>query len=431
MLALYALFACAPVAWPTQVGGAEEPSAIVADGAPRFALRAAKALTCADAGAGVVLSPIVFVEGGKILAIGAAGDVQPPAHWGADWPLIDLGDAWLTPGLIDLHSHVGGARNDINDMVLQTNSGLRVAPTVIPANSALSCPIAAGVTTILYIPGSGTNIGGQGVLMKLGHERYEEALVRDPGSLKIAQGDNPTRWAFGMRRGLMAWNLATVLQRGRAYANAWRDFEAGASPRPERALDLDIFRALYSGVTQVSTHTQYYHLVLTTITMLARDFGLPAYIDHGSFDSYRTAPLAQEFGVGVILGPREIYIPAPPRFDTDGRIEGTAWGWEQAGVTELGFNTDAPVVPQEDLPTQAAMGVCFGMSNDRGQGLRGVTIVPARTAGIAHRVGSLEVGKDADILVANGDPIDPRTTIFSVFVDGALRYDARRDGRRW
>jgi imidazolonepropionase-like amidohydrolase len=410
---------------------AQEPSAAAVDGVTRFGLRAEKALTCADHGAGVVHEPLLLVEDGRIVAIGPAADVRAPEHWGDDWPVIDLGAAWLTPGLVDLHSHVGGTQGDINDMVLQANPGLRASATVIPANPGLSAPIAAGVTTILYIPGSGTNIGGQGVLMKLGHRSYERALVRDPGSLKIAQGDNPTRWGFGMRRAMMAWNLAAVLQRGRAYAAAWRAHEADGAARPERALDLDIFRALYSGATQVSTHTQYYHLVLTTITMLARDFGLPTYIDHGSFDSYLTAPLALEYGVGVILGPREIYIPAPPRFDTDGRFEGTAWGWEQHGVTEIGFNTDAPVVPQEDLPTQAAMGVRFGMSNDRAQGLRGVTIVPARTAGIADRVGSLEVGKDADVLITNGDPVDPRTTVFSVLVDGELHYDVHRDGRRW
>jgi imidazolonepropionase-like amidohydrolase len=393
----------------------------------RFALRAAKALTCADHGAGVVMDPVVLVEDGRIRALGPHGTVEIPA----DWPVIDLGERWLTPGLVDLHSHIGGSTGDINDMVLQTNAGLRVAPAVQPGNRGFHVPLAAGITTILFIPGSGTNIGGQGVLMKLAAETYEEAILREPGSLKIAQGDNPTRWGYGMRRALMGWNLRTVLQRGRAYAEAFQAAQAGNGPAPERDLDLDIFRTLYAHEAQVSTHTQYYHLVLTTITMLARDFGLPTYIDHGSYDSYLAAPLALELGVGAILGPREIYVPAPPRFDTDGRIEGPAWGFERQGMTEVGFNTDAPVVPQEDLPTQAAMGVRFGMSNDRAQALRGVTIVPARTAAIDHRVGSLEAGKDADLLVTDGDPVDPRTTIYSVYVDGALVYDAARDGRRW
>jgi imidazolonepropionase-like amidohydrolase len=234
-----------------------------------------------------------------------------------------------------------------------------------------------------------------------------------------------------MGRILMNYGLRFRIRRGKAYAKAWDAYLAGEGDKPERELELDVFRSLYAGDTQVSTHTQYYQLVLMTITMLARDFGLPTYIDHGSFDSYLTTPLAMEFGVGAILGPREIMVPRPPRFDTDGRIEGTAWGFQEQGMVDIGFNTDAPVVPQEELSTQAAMGVRYGLRNDRAQGLRGVTIIPARTAGIADRVGSLEAGKHADVLVCDGDPIDPRTSFDAVWVNGELVYDAQSGGRAW
>ena len=390
-------------------------------------LRAAKALTCEYEGPGFILDPVVVMRDGNIEAIGPEGSVEIPE--GAE--VIDYGDRWLAPGFVDLHSHVGGSRGDINDMVFQLNSELRVSPAVIPNNSALEKPLAAGVTTILFIPGSGTNMGGTGVLMKLGIDGYEEALLRDPGSLKIAQGDNPTRWGYGMGRILMNYGLRFRLRRGQAYAKAWDAYLEGEGAKPERELELDIFRFLYAGDTQVSTHTQYYQLVLMTITMLARDFGLPTYIDHGSFDSYLTTPLAKEFGVGAILGPREIMAPRPPRFDTDGRIEGTAWGFQEQGMVDIGFNTDAPVVPQEELTTQAAMGVRYGLRNDRAQGLRGVTIIPARTSGIADRVGSLEPGKHADILVCNGDPIDPRTHFDAVWVNGEKVYDAEVGGQAW
>ncbi|MEM6673655.1 MAG: amidohydrolase family protein [Planctomycetota bacterium] len=396
--------------------------------APRaVVLRAAKALTCSYDGPRTILDPVVVVEDGRIVAIGRDGEVDVPD----DAEVIDYAGRWLTPGLVDLHSHVGGTRGDINDMVYQLNSELRVTPAVIANNVSLYRPLAAGVTTILFIPGSGTNMGGQGVLMKLGIDRYEEAVVRDPGSLKLAQGDNPTRWGYGMSRILMNWGLRYRLRRGRAYAAAWDDYEANGGDKPDRELELDIFRSLYAGDTQISTHTQYYQLVLMTITMLARDFGLPTYIDHGSFDSYLTAPLAMEFGVGAILGPREIMVPRPPRFDTDGRIVGTAWGFQEQGMVDIGFNTDAPVVPQEEFSVQAAMGVRYGLRNDEAQGLRGLTIIPARAAGIADRVGSLEVGKDADIVVADGDPLDPRTSFDAVWVNGRCAYDAARDGRRW
>lgn len=398
-----------------------------ADASVPVVIHAGKALTCSYDGPAAIDDPVVVVRDGKIEAIGTADEVEVPA--GAKH--VDYGDRWIAPGFVDLHSHVGGSRGDINDMVYQLNSELRVSPAVIPNNDGLQRPLAAGVTTILFIPGSGTNMGGQGVLMKLGIDGYEEALMRDPGSLKIAQGDNPTRWGYGMGRILMNWGLRYRLRRGQAYALKWQKYRAEGGPKPARELELDIFVDLYDNETQVSTHTQYYQLVLMTITMLARDFGLPTYIDHGSFDSYLTTPLAMEYGVGAILGPREIMVPRPPRFDTDGRIEGTAWGFQEHGMVDIGFNTDAPVVPQEELTTQAAMGVRYGLNNDRAQGLRGVTIIPARTAGIADRVGSLEVGKDADIIVTDGDPIDPRTFYAAVWVNGEPLYDAERDGRAW
>ena len=394
---------------------------------PTIALRARKALTCEYESNRAIDDAVVLIREGRIVAIGTSDEVEIPE--GAI--VHDYGDRWLSPGLIDLHSHVGGSRGDINDMVYQLNSELRVTPAVQPDGSALQRPLAAGVTTILFIPGSGTNMGGTGVLMKLGHQGYEEALVRDPGSLKIAQGDNPKRWGYGMNRILMNWGLRYRLRRGRAYARAWDAYDSGQGPKPKRELSLDVFRDLYGGRTQVSTHTQYYQLVLMTLTMLARDFELPTYIDHGSFDSWKTAPLAEELGVAAILGPREINVPRPPRFDTDGRIEGTAWGFQENGNVAIGFNTDAPVVPQEELAIQAAMGVRYGLNNDRGQGLRGVTIVPARVSGLGGRVGSLEVGKDADILVVTGDPIDPRTSVDATWIDGELFYDAQDGGRIW
>jgi imidazolonepropionase-like amidohydrolase len=339
------------------------------------------------------------------------------------YALVDLGGAWVMPGMIELHSHVGGTF-DINDAVLQVNPGLRVHGAVVPRNSALELAVAGGVTTVLFIPGSATNVGGQGVLIKTGLDTYDEMLVRDPGSLKIAQGDNPKRWAYGMQRSLMNWSIRDIVQRGLAYARAWQTFERGEGERPERRIDLDVFRDLLAKRTQISTHTQYYHLVLSTIKILREELELDVYIDHGSFDSYYLTPLTEELGVAAVLGPREIMVPGPPRFDTDGRIEGTAAGFQAEGHTRIGFNTDAPVVPAEELFLQASMGVRYGL-DDRGMtAVRGLTIVPAQVAGIDERVGSLEPGKDADLVVVSGDPLDPRHRIRRVYIEGRLVHEA-------
>ena len=395
-------------------------------GGPGLAILTAKALVAELDGRQVVDNAVVLVRDGKIERVARRRDFDGLRD---GYELYDVGQRWVMPGMIDLHSHVGGA-GDINDMVYQTNPGLRVSATAIPNNSRLQVPVAAGITTILYIPGSGTNMGGQGLLMKTGLEGYERSLVRDPGSIKIAQGDNPTRWGYGMGRLLMNHHLRTTIRQGLAYASAWKAWEEGRGPEPERDIRLDIFRDLQARTTQVSTHTQYYQLVLMSIQMLARDYGLDVYIDHGSFDSYLTSELAEEHGVSAILGPREVLWPRPPRYDTDGEVHGTAWGFQVRGHPRIGFNTDAPVVPQEELPLQAAMGVRYGLDASHMDAVRGITIVPAATAGIDHRVGSIEPGKDADLVVLDGDPADPRTGVAAVFIEGVRVYDAERGGRR-
>ena len=102
------------------------------------------------------------------------------------------------------------------------------------------------------------------------------------------------------------------------------------------------------------------------------------------------------------------------------------------GHPVVGFNTDAPVVPQEELPLQAAMGMRFGFDGSDMQGVRGITIVPAMVAGLDGQVGSLQAGKDADLVVIDGDPADPRTSVHRVYVNGDLVYDAEETGvRKW
>lgn len=419
--------AVAVAALPAPAGSESDASPAAGErGGRGLALFAAKALCCELDGRQVVDHAVVLVRDGRIEAVGGRDELDVPA----EYERRELGARWLMPGMIDLHSHVGGD-GGINDMVLQVNPGLRVAPTFIADNADLRRALSAGITTVLYIPGSGTTMGGQGMLVKTGPGSYDELCLRTPGSLKIAQGDNPTRWGYGMGRIGMNFHIRDTLRKGLAYAKAWERFDAGEGPEPERKLHLDVFRDLRAKRTQISTHTQYYRLVLSTLDMLRREFGFDVYIDHGSFDSWELGALAEELGVAAILGPREVMWPNPPRFDTDGRCEGSAWGFQLQGHTRIGFNTDAPVVPEEELPLQSAMGVRYGMDNARLDAVRGLTIVPAVVAGIHERVGSLEPEKDADLLVVTGDPSDPRESIEAVFIEGRVVYDAASGVRRW
>lgn len=391
-----------------------------------LAILADKALVCELEGEQLIERAVVLVRGREIEAVGRQGELDVPSGY----EVYDAGDSWVMPGMIDLHSHVGGPRG-YNDMVFQVNSGLRVSATVVAGNPRLARPVAAGITTILYIPGSGTNVGGQGILMKTKEGAFEDVVLRNPGSLKIAQGDNPKRWGYTMQRGLMNHHIRYTLRQGKAYAERWAAFERGEGPEPERHLNLDVYRDLFAEEIGISTHTQYYQVVLSTLRILRMEFGFPTFIDHGSFDSWRLGALAEEIGVPAILGPRQVMFHRAYRFDTDGQVQGSAWGFQKSGTKLIGFNTDAPVMPQEELPLQSAMGVRYGFDNSELGAVRGLTIVPAVVAGIADRVGSLESGKQADLVVISGDPSDPRSVVERVWIDGELEYEWKRGAQRW
>jgi imidazolonepropionase-like amidohydrolase len=400
-----------------------------------FVMRAAKALVVGAEGREVVDGAVVIVRDGKIEKIGTEREVEIPEGL----EVVDCGRSWICPGFVDLHCHIAGKSfliNDINDMVYMTNPELRASSAVEPGNANLLRGVAGGVTSVLFIPGSGTNMGGQGVLLKTGLPTYEEMEVRNPGSLKLAQAGNPERWAIGVGRSLMNWNTRNTFQRGLAYAKGYVEEQKrtpkGSTTRPARNIQWDAFPPLLEKKTQISTHTQMYQVVLMTLTMVRQELGLDVYIDHGEFAGMRAAALAQSLGVSAIIGPREVdgtIVPLCP--GTDGKFVGIAAGYQQAGHKMIGFNTDSPIIPEEELPVQATVSVHYGFDDAEMDSVRGLTIVPAMTAGIANRVGSLAPGKDADILVVTVDPIDPRNVVQRVFIEGEPVYDESRDGRRW
>ncbi len=421
-----------------EAGGpqAEAPEA-GARGGRGLAILSTKILVCSWDGPQVVDHGVLLVKDGKIEAVGSRGELDVPE----DYETFDAGERWLTPGFVDLHCHIAGASlysgvNDLNDVVYLANPGLRASSAVEPWVYDMRAAIGGGVTTVLYIPGSGSNIGGQGVLVKTAFGKYEENLVRSPGSMKLAQWGNPEGWGMGVNMSFENWNTRNTIRRGVAYARRWEAHEKGQGPEPPRNIEFDVFRDLLKGEIAISVHTQVYQVVLMTITMIAGEFHLPVFTDHSEIGGWLAAPEAVKHHVPAIVGPRthdHIYnrgFIGWARNKHEG-VRGLAAGWQELGQKEIGFNTDAPIVPEEELLVQAAMGVHYGFDDSQLAALRGLTIIPAHTAKIDQRVGSLEPGKDADILVCDGYPVDPRTAIDVVFVNGRRAYDAERDGRRW
>ncbi len=408
---------------------AAAPKAGMLDG-PGLAVTAKKILTAEWQGRSVVNNGVVLVKDGRIEAVGPASEIEIPS----DYEVKDLGNDWLMPGIVELHCHIAGAFG-LNDTVYLTNPGLRASSDVIAGNGALRRGLAAGVTTVLYIPGSGANIGGQGILLRSGFDTFDRAEIRDPGSMKLAQAGNPERWTISPSRTFMNWNTRNTLRRGTNYAAKWTEYEKNGGERPEIDPQFETFRALMAKEAQISTHTQIYQVALKTLTMVHDELGIPVYIDHGTFDTWRLGQEIEDREIFAIVGPRAIDVPTRGFINWSGsnpeRIQGCVAGYQEMGVTRIGFNTDSPVIPQEELPLQAAMGVRYGFDNSKMDAVRGLTIVPAMACGLDESLGSIEVGKIADLLWITGDPADPRSFVKAAWQSGESVYDTSEEKRLW
>ncbi|MFT5197799.1 MAG: hypothetical protein ACI87O_000441, partial [Planctomycetota bacterium] len=190
---------------PERVGGVE-PGAV---GGVGLALISKKIVLAEFNGRDVINNGVVLIKDGKIQAVDERSKIVIPA----EYQVMDVGDRWLIPGLVEMHNHVAG-RFGLNDMVYLANPGLRASADVEPGNQMTKMGLAGGVTSVLYIPGSGTNVGGQGVLLRTGFNTYERCEIRNPGSLKLAQAGNPERWLMRPGRTLMNYNTRATFKKG-------------------------------------------------------------------------------------------------------------------------------------------------------------------------------------------------------------------------
>ncbi len=422
--ALTALTALAALAGcqATPVSGAAPPSILAAvaqaeiptlgEGDTGYVIVCAKVLTVD--GADRVFSPgQIVVQGDLITYVGPVIDV-PKSYERLEFPA-----GWAAPGMIDLHSHVQtGSWLDINDMALPINCEFRTSPSIRPGNTNVRRACAAGVTTLFGIPGSGTNISGFGVLYKTKASDYETAAFADPGGMKVAQDSNPQMSygspRFGGTRAGMGWRLEDINDKARA-ANRDGRFD----------LQLENLKKVHTKELPVLIHTAGSDGVANTARMWRDTYDTRSVVSHGSFDGWKSAGYVGKLDMPVNNGPRTMDYYST----RDGRFVGMADEYHQAGVPLISMNTDAGVMPQEELFLQSAMASRLGA--DSYLMLRAVTTHPAQAFGLDDRIGSLETGKLADIAVWNGPPLDPRSRVETVMIDGKIEYDRVRDGQQF
>lgn len=335
----------------------------------------------------------------RILELGA--DVVAPE--GAD--VVDAAGAWLLPGFIDAHVHLGvheegegWAGNDTNEMTDPVMAAVRAIDAVNPLEVGFDDAIAAGVTAVNVNPGSGNPIGGLTVAIRTHGRVVDDMVLREPSGLKAALGENPKR-VYGDQSKTPSTRLGVALTIRQAFAKAraWMDKDPA-----DRDIDL-VSQALARVLSREIPWRQHSHRAddIATALRIADEYGFELVLDHGT-EAYLIADRVAAAGVPVLYGP---LIVSRSKVEVRGRSPRAPGIMSRAGV-KVSIITDHPVVPIEFLVDQAALAVKHGM--DPQEALRAITINPAEVLGLGDRLGTLEVGKDADLVLWDGDPLDTR-----------------------
>jgi imidazolonepropionase-like amidohydrolase len=393
---------------------------------PNYAIKAGKILTMAPGkefvvGEGVINNGVILIGNDKIEAIGSALSIQIPKGY----VVIDASDRWVTPGIVEAHTHIG-TEGGFNDMVTPINPELKMADSVDPENIGTEKGVTGGVTTVNTMPGSGTNFAGFSVIIKLDPSDPDKMIFREYGAMKMTQAFNPERRAgdLGATRMGMSWYMKQILEKAKKYTDAWQAYERGdQKEKPKYKLELEKMRKAFNGEIPAIVHTYSGWGVMQTIRMFNDEDSLNVIPTHTAYGGYAVgAEAAKRKGVFINIGPRLVEFSRP---FSDGRFHGMGAEYAKEGVKELSINTDSVgwssyIAPQEELSFQASMSAHFGL-DDR-QALKAITINSARALGIDDRVGSLEVGKDADIVVKKGSLLDHTAPVDLVLINGKIAY---------
>ncbi|MDQ0378974.1 amidohydrolase [Amycolatopsis thermophila] len=372
----------------------------------------------------------VLIENGKITAVGTAAEVDVPE----DAELVDASGAWVLPGFVDAHTHLGvheegegWAGNDTNEMTDPNGARFRAIDGIDPFEIGFDDALSGGVTSVVIKPGSGNPIGGQTVAVKTWGRTALDMVFDEAVSVKSALGENPKR-VYGDKKQTPSTRLGVAAIIREAFTNArnyaaQRD-HARAEGKPfDVDLTLETLAKVLDGELYWDQHTHRADDIVTAIR-LAEEFGYKLVVNHGT-EGHLIADVLAEKDVPVILG---------PLFTTRSKVELRNRSLRSAGIlaragVKIAITTDHPVVPINFLVYQAALAVKDGLEPEAA--LRALTVNPAAMLSLDDRIGSLKPGLDADIVLWSGDPLDVMNRAMRVFVRGREVYrfdDSRGEG---
>jgi imidazolonepropionase-like amidohydrolase len=358
----------------------------------------------------------IVVAGGKIVAVGptAATPVPPDAE------RIDCAGKVIMPGLVDTHSHIGGGWGGDASGPIQPD--VRVLDSINVRDAGFRKAVAGGLTTLNIMPGSGHLLSGQTVYAKLRKaSTIDDILIRDAagrplGGMKMANGTNSQRDPpFPGTRSKSAALVRQKFLKAQDYRRKLAQPPADPAKRPDRDLEMEGLVDVLEGRVIVHHHA---HRAddLMTVLRLRDEFGFKVVLHHAS-EAWKIADRLAQSGAACSV----IVVDAP-----GGKIEAmdmslaTGAVLEKAGVP-CAFHTDDPVTDSRLFLRTAALAVRAGMS--RPKALEALTRAGAGMLGLEDRVGTLEPGKDADLVVLSGDPLAVRTKVLQTWVEGRKVFD--------
>ena len=358
----------------------------------------------------------ILLADGKIAAIGT--DLTAPA----DAAVFDADGLEVYPGFVDAHTHIGldgygiGYEGcDYNEMNDIWTPQLRAIDGINPRDPSLADARKAGVTCVCTGPGSANVLGGTFLAMKTVGDRVDKMVVRDPVAMKCAFGENPKRCyrdKCDSTRMSTAAFLRGALMQARDYGARKQAANGDITKMPAYNQKLEALLPVLAREIPLKAHAHQANDIFTALR-IAREFNLRLTLEHVTEGHLIVDELAGEKDVPMAVGPSLTFAS---KFELQNKSWSTPAVLTAAGC-HVSIITDSSVIPQQYLPLCAGMAIKAGM--DPFDALKAITLNPAEHIGVADRVGSLEVGKDADLVITAGSPFEVLTEVKAVFIDGA------------
>ncbi|MBE5876729.1 MAG: amidohydrolase [Lachnospiraceae bacterium] len=364
-------------------------------------------------------SGYVRIEKGKIVDVGYMSNYEKKQN---DGEALDVKGAWVLPGLIEPHAHIGITEekwgtiaDDCNEATSPITASVRALDAVNPMDPAFHDAIAAGITSVMVGPGSANVVGGQFLFMKTQGRCIDHMVVKVPAAMKVAFGENPKTTYSGLNQcPATRMGIACMLRKTLFQASQYKkDKESGNLAKED--FEMEPWIPVLNKEIPLKAHAHRADDILTVIR-IAKEFDIDITIDHGT-ESHLIVDEIVVSGFPVISGP---HFTSRSKLEIQNMNPKTSKVLQEAGVL-FSITTDHPVSMIQYLPLCAGLAVKNGLSIE--DGLKAMTINAARICRVDDRVGSLKKGKDADIAIFTGNPMELFTKTLYTIIDGEIIYE--------